>query len=324
MIAADDDIPRPGDLDPDEVSPYRRRAKAVPVRRTRWPLLVRVLRTAAFLVLVVAPSGYAVYRVALFALSSPLFRLSSPDDVELAGANYVTRNDVMAALGLSGTGVPGSGVNIFRLSLENARNQVEAIPWVKSAAIERSYPHNLVVRITERTPLAFVNVAGRIKLIDDEGVVLDQPQKASFDYPVLSGMAPGLMQADRQARMQLYLEFMKKVSDEAASSGWMISEVDLSDLDDLKAIVVRDAQSLELEFGNEQFDERFHNLLRWLAEEHLSPNIVSMDLRYHNQVLTNNAPAEPALAPRRVADPLEARVAARPSRQRLPASKTRD
>lgn len=313
MIAADDDIPRPGDLDTDEVSPYRRRAKAVPVRRARWPRLLRVLRIAALAVLIVPPSGYVIYKLALFALSSPRFRISSADDVELFGANYVTRDDVMAALGISASEDPGSGVNIFRLALDNARKQVEAIPWVRSAAIERSYPHNLVVRITERTPLAFVNVAGRIKLIDDQGVVLDQPPKASFDYPVLTGVGPGLMPSDRQARMQLYLDFMKKVSGESASSGWMISEVDLSDVDDLKAIVVRDSQNMELEFGNEEFDERFHNFLRWLTEEHLTPNIVSMDLRYHNQVLTNNTPAGSTKPdPRRTPDPLEARAAARP------------
>lgn len=305
MIAADDDIPRADDLDPDEVPPYRRRPKAVPVRRTRFPRLARVMRIAAWVLFVLLPGVYAGYRVVIFARTSPLFRLMSAADVDVVGGHYVVRDEVLAALGIPGPGIPWGGVNIFRFSLENARRQVEGIAWVRSAALERSYPHHLMVRITERTPVAFVNVGGRIKLADGDGVLLDLPEKASFDFPVLTGVGPGLMPADRQARMQLYLDFMGKVSGEAGTSGWMVSEVDLTDVDDLKAVVVRGPESISLEFGHEDFDERFRNFLTLLdTERGLGENIASMDLRYQHQVVVNRA--APTAAPAQPADPAPA------------------
>jgi cell division protein FtsQ len=286
-----DKIPLPGELDGEDESPYLRRQKALPVRRSR---VSRRLRWALFGVFVLLPVGFAGYGLASFALSSPRFVLNSPDDVIVAGNRFVSREEVLNALGLPLGGAPGSGANIFRISLEAKRRQVESIPWVQSAALTRIFPHRLVVRVVERTPVAFVNSGGRVSLVDSDGVLLEKPEKAVFDFPVLSGLDAAGSLDERRARLALYQEFARQLEEEAFRSGWLVSEVDLADPDDLAALLVQGRETLQVHFGHQDFLERFRNFLALLPEvSKTNTKIDSVDLRYRNQIVVNPQPATP-------------------------------
>src|SRR5439155_7421705 len=292
MLFADaGDNPVTADFDADEISPYRRRQKALPVRSRRFVRLRWSLRALLFTAFVLLPVAYAGYSVAVFLQTSPLFVLGSATDVAVEGNHFVSRGEVCSALGIfaSSTGRRNRGVNIFRLSLEQAKRDVESIPWVRSAVVTRSYPHCLAVRVEERVPVAFVNADGRIKLIDGEGMLLERPEKASFNFPVLSGLDSAASGAERRMRLGLYQEFRQQAASEAAASGWMVSEVDLSDSDDLTAVVVRKDKSLELHLGHSDFGERFHNFLTLLPElDKTEAEVDSIDLRYRNQVVVHH------------------------------------
>ena len=80
------------DFDADEVSPYRRRQKAVPVRSRRLAHLRRVLRWLLFTAFVLLPVAYAAYHLAESVLTSRLFVLNSADDVAVEGNRYVSRS----------------------------------------------------------------------------------------------------------------------------------------------------------------------------------------------------------------------------------------
>ena len=289
-MAASKGIPLADDFDADEISPYRRRSKAVPVRSKRFARLRFVLRCLLFAVLVVLPAGYLGVRLAMFALTSQEFALRSAEDVTLEGNHYVSTAEVLNALGVptsAGAARRSGSVNLFHLSLSRAKKQVEAIPWVHSATLTRAYPHHLTVRVEERTPLAFVTTGGRVKLTDAEGVFLERPEKASFDFPVLSGLEE-LNAADRKSRLDLYQEFMRQVANPTVSSGWTVSEVGLADADDLQAMMVEGNQTVALHFGSGDFEQRFRNFLALLPELNKSNTKVdSMDLRYRNQIVVN-------------------------------------
>ena len=287
-IEDSDEIPLPGELDGEEESPFRRRQRVVPVRRGRFGRVRRFLRWTLVGVLVLPPLGYASYRLVVFGLTSPRFVLTSAEDIVLTGNHYVSREEVLNALGFPASGKLASGVNVFRLSLDEKKRQVESIPWVRLATLSRAYPHRLAVNLVERTPVAFVNVEGRVKLVDGEGVLLDKPEQASFDFPVLAGLDATGGVTERRARLALYEEFSREVSREASASGWLVSEVDLADPDDLKAVLVQGRETLQVHFGHESFRERFHNLLTLLPEvQKGNTRIDSVDLRFLNQVVVN-------------------------------------
>ena len=83
------------------------------------------------------------------------------------GNHYVANEEVLAALGVQGGQASGRN-NIFRISLNARDKQVELIPWVQSATVVRSYPHRLVVYVTERKPVAFVDAGSRILMVDEQ------------------------------------------------------------------------------------------------------------------------------------------------------------
>ena len=179
QLAEDEEVVSPQVLDGEEESPYLRRQKAVTVRRRRpsWGW-----RWVLFFTAVVTPVGITSYFLTTFALSSPRFELHSADDIQVIANQFVSREDVANALGLPLHAGSGPGVKVFRLSLEAQRKQVEAIAWVRSAALTRVFPNRLVVHVTERIPVAFANVGGHVSLVDSEGVLLDKPESASLTF----------------------------------------------------------------------------------------------------------------------------------------------
>jgi cell division protein FtsQ len=195
---------------------------------------------------------------------------------------------VLSALGVPANPLTGPGMNIFRLGLEEKRKLIEALPWVNSATLMRAYPHRLGVQIVERTPVAWANVGGQVKLIDEVGEYLEKPEGTTFDFPVLTGLETVDQPSERQFRVALYQEFSREVEPEMFPSGWLVSEVDVSDVDDLKALLVLARDSLRVHFGHKEFRDRFHTFLTLLPEARKAQTrIDSVDLRYRNQVVVS-------------------------------------
>ena len=274
----------PQDLDAEEESPYFRRQKALGVHRRAY----RRLRWVPFAALVLLPVGALGCFLGLYALSSPRFAVASSDDVIISGNQVVSRDEILNALGIPVNPMGGSGMNIFRMGLEEKRKQIESLSWVSSATLIRAYPHRLAIRVVERIPVAWANIGGQVRLIDRDGVFLEKPEDGTFDFPILTGMETVDQPAERHLRVALYQEFSRQVEPEMFPSGWVISEVDVADVDDLKALLVLGHESLRVHFGHKEFRERFHTFLILLPEVHKAQTrIDSVDLRYHNQVVVS-------------------------------------
>jgi cell division protein FtsQ len=254
------------------------------VRRKRFSTRLGLMLVIVIGLLSLASASYSVVH---FALTSPYFLLSAGDDVLVDGNRYVSRQEILSALGLPKAG-PAHAINVFRLSLAERVKQLESIPWVRSATLVRAYPHRIVVRVSERIPVAFANVAGHLKLVDQEGLFLEKPERAAFDFPVLTGLDAAQDLTERKQRVALYLDLQKQVAEEASQSGWLISEVNVADGDDLQALVTRGSQAIQLHLGDGNFLERFRGFLALLPEvRKTNAEVDSMDLRYQNQIVVN-------------------------------------
>ena len=248
------------------------------------------MRVALFVIGVLLPVGFAGYGLATFALTSPFFVLTSPEDIVVTGNHFVSREEVLGALGLPLTGNLKRGTNVFRMSLDARRRGVETLPWVRTASVTRILPHGLLVHITERTPVAYANVGGRVSLVDDDGMLLEKPDNGVFDFPVLYGLENLAGIDERRARLALYLEFMRQLGVEAPRAGWMISEVYLTDAEDLKALLINGQQTVQVHFGQKDFLPRFRSFLALLPEiQRSNDKLDSVDLRYRNQIVVDPA-----------------------------------
>lgn len=97
--------------------------------------------------------------------------------VTVAGRRDAAREDLLAALG------PAIGESSLHFDLEGARRRVEALGWVRSAAISRLLPDTIQISIRERAPAAVWQMAGAMRLIDESGAVIRAI--GGQDYPEL-------------------------------------------------------------------------------------------------------------------------------------------
>lgn len=103
-------------------------------------------------------------------------------DISVEGRETTDRETILAALDA------GPGTPILAVSPTRAKDQLEALPWVRTAVIERRLPGTIYVRLVERKPLALWQHGGKIELIDREGDVIPVVQLGQFaSLPMVVG-----------------------------------------------------------------------------------------------------------------------------------------
>ena len=87
-------------------------------------------------------------------------------DIQVEGRGTTDVATIMRALAAE------RGTPILAVSPSRAKQQLESLPWVRSAAIERRLPNTIFVRLVERRPLAVWQHGGKQDLIDSHGDVI--------------------------------------------------------------------------------------------------------------------------------------------------------
>jgi cell division protein FtsQ len=95
-------------------------------------------------------------------------------DIEVTGRQTTDASTIMEALGAS------RGTPILAVDPSRAKEQLQALPWVRSAAIERRLPGTLFVRLIERQPLAVWQHDGKLQLIGRDGDVIPVTDLGKF------------------------------------------------------------------------------------------------------------------------------------------------
>src|ERR1700722_15780323 len=280
------------DLDVAEESPFLRGQKRVSARRSSLPkrtasrLLWASLAMAILCVAAIVAAGLYQYGE-----HSWRFRVESSDNLEITGMQNVTKAQIMEMMG------DDIGRNIFFVPLTQQKAQLEQIPWVESASVMRFVPNRLKVEIHERTPVAFARVGPRISLIDAGGTLMELPQKHKYSFPVILGMNPGEPLSTRAPRMKAYNELVEDLDSSGAHYSQDLSEVDLSDLENLKVRVNDPAGDVLVELGSSDYLKRYKTYVSHVREwRQQFQKLESVNLRYDNQVIVNPDLAKPDVA----------------------------
>jgi cell division protein FtsQ len=273
------------DLESEQESPFLRAQKRVSVRRGSLPRktahrLKRAAVVATLLILIAIVAGVAMQ----YGAHSWRFTIDSSDDIGLSGNHNVSRAQVMEVMG------GDIGRNTFFIPLAQRQKQLERIPWVKSAAVMRFLPNRLEVQIQERTPAAFARIGSRICLIDADGVVMDLPVGGhqQYSFPVIVGMGEAEPLSTRSARMDIYSQLIQDLDSSGARYSQDLSEVDLSDPDDVKVMVNDPSGAVLVHLGAENFLQRYKIYVTHVAEwRQQFQKLDSVDLRYDRQIIVN-------------------------------------
>ena len=273
------------DLEVEEESPFLRGQKRVSARRGPLPRRTLHLLGWSALALVVAcvagVLGTAAYQ---YGERNWRFRIESSDDIEIRGTHNVPHAQVMEVLG------GDIGRNVFFIPLAERKAQLEKIPWVESASVMRFVPNRLQVEIHERTPIAFARLGSRISLIDSVGTLMDLPGagKQKYSFPVIVGMNPGEPISTRAARMKTYNQLLREFDSDPAHYAQDLSEVDISDQDDVKVLTNDPAGAVLVHLGAADFLNRYKiyvtHVQGWRQQ---FDKLESVDLRYEHQIIVN-------------------------------------
>jgi cell division protein FtsQ len=230
-----------------------------------------------------------------FLIRDPHFRIVGATSIQSSGLAEVNRTEVLPVFG------EDIGRNIFFVPLSQRREQLEAIPWVQQATVMRFLPDQLRVNIIERKPVAFVREGARVELADADGVILSMPPvmmaQHHYSFPVITGIDARDSLASRRARMAVYQKFMAELDQNNQHLADQVSEIDLSDPEDLRATMPEQGSDILAHFGDDHFLERLQLYKTHIAAwRRLSPNLIGVDLRYSDNVPLETAPDSTATA----------------------------
>jgi cell division protein FtsQ len=285
--AADAESYRP-ELLAEEEPRYLRRQKPVEIRRKKFSgrsgsFYRRVFFGVLAGGLLAALCGLAVR----FALYSPSVLLEKPEQIEVKGNHIVSPEAVRQQF------VHDRGRSVLLISLDARRSQLQELPWVEQASVQRILPNRIRVELTERTPIAFLRNGSELALIDAHGVLLYRPEGAELHFPIVTGVSENMPREERERRMQIYEEFLKDADLVRSGSSDNVSEVDFSNSRDLRVVMTglagqSDPQAVTLHFGQDNFTGKYKNVIdnfsQWQAK---NGRIQSLDLQYSRQVVVN-------------------------------------
>jgi cell division protein FtsQ len=272
------------DLDADEEAPFLRGQKRISARRNTLPKKTATrLIWGAIAVTVLALCGVATAVLYDYGEHSWRFRVASSDDIEIAGLQNVPRVQVMEVMGAD------IGRNIFFIPLAQQKKQLEQIPWVESASVMRFVPNHLRIEIQERTPVAFARVGSKVMLIDAEGMLMDLPGgKKKYSFPVILGMNTNEPMSTRAPRMKIYNDLVGQLDAGGAHYSQELSEVDISDVDDVKVLANDPDGAVLVHLGASDYLDRYKiyvaNVREWRQK---FTRLESVDLRYERQIVVN-------------------------------------
>jgi cell division protein FtsQ len=294
------------DTDPEFVGRTRRPGIRVSLRgglvpKTLWG---KIGVSCSFLLLAGAALAGVLW-VRGYLLHDAHFVVPDSESVQIAGNSHLTRAQLLSVFG------EDVDRNIFTIPLAARRAELESLPWVEHATVMRLLPNRVRVAIVERTPVAFVRQGAQIGLVDANGVLFDLPgpdvegaggaaavrNVPHYSFPVLTGISAEDPRSVRAARMKIYLGFMAALDATGEAISHKLSEVDLSNPEDVKAIIPDGGADILVHFGEEKYLERYHQYLAHLAEWRAQyPRLASVDMRYERQVVLEMQPGTAAAA----------------------------
>jgi cell division protein FtsQ len=132
--------------------------------------------------------------------------------------------------------------------------------------------------------VAFVRQGQQIGLVDANGVLLTMPAammaQHHYSFPVVTGIGAGDPPAARKARMEVYQRLLAELDSNGQRISEQISEIDVTDTEDLQVLMPEQGGDILLQFGEDRFLERYQHYKAHIAEwRQQYPKLTGVDLR---------------------------------------------
>ncbi|MBN1569296.1 MAG: FtsQ-type POTRA domain-containing protein [Acidobacteria bacterium] len=185
--------------------------------------------------------------------------------------------------------------NILRIDLPKLKKRLEKETWAKEIEIRRVLPSDLIIYVQERVPSVIFEMNNELMIADKDGILLGryEPRFGKLDVPVLKGLMGEdaesycLYQEENTGRIQQALFMLSEIESGLPQHTQRISEVDVSDRENLKVLLVDD--TAELYLGEKDYLKRFRTFINNLSEYQKLKiqydEFASIDMRYDGQIV---------------------------------------
>jgi cell division protein FtsQ len=175
------------------------------------------------------------------------------------------------------------------VDVDEARARLEALPWVKSAAVRRVWPNRIHVHIVERRPVALWQLEGAVAVVDSAGEPIAGEDPARFaQLPLVVGKG-----AERSVGALLALIATQPNLKSRVKAAVRVGE---------RRWNLRLANGVEVRLPEEGAEAALAELVRLDREENvLARDIKAIDLRFPDRFIVKLPPGSPLISPARTA-----------------------
>lgn len=179
-------------------------------------------------------------------------RLLVVREVAVEGLGRVPEQEVVQAVGV-GTGTP-----LIRVDLDGVESRVADLDLVEEVEAVRGWPATLRVEVVERQPVLAVPVGEGFRLIDGDGVRIEDTDTRPGVQPLVSVTG----EVEGNAGVRAAADIVESAPDS------LLAQIQLVDASEGGEIAVRLADGSTVEWGDASDTEAKSDVLRVLMSEH--------------------------------------------------------
>jgi cell division septal protein FtsQ len=270
------------DLHHKKAKPQQSRNRQKRERKPRKPIQFRsMLRKAArvcigfLLVSVLWVVCVEVYE--LVTTATP-FRL---ERIEITRTKRLSRNEIIALAGVK------LGDPLLRIDLRRIAEHMEKNPWIETLKIRRRLPAALTIEISEREPVAVVNM-GYLYYLDTKGEIFKPLTEGDrLDFPVVTGITGEDLAKDPAGSKEMLQSALGIMALLRAGTVFRLEDISEIHLDKGYGITLFTALGgIPVKLGNGDYNEklaRFSRIYRDLTAQ--IATLEYIDLNYSDKIV---------------------------------------
>ena len=196
------------------------------------------------------------------------------DEVLVNGRQNTTKSSLLEALNVR------LGEPILGLDLDVIQSRVAALPWVKTAQIQRQLPDKVVINLKERRPTGRWQRNGRLTLIDEDGVTIRKLSGDLFQHlPIIIGN-------DAPAKVKQVLPILKREPE-------LFARIKALTFVGSRRWNVRVDDKIDIKLPEKQIDKAWSHLAT-IEKGHkvLNDDVIAVDMRIIDQFIIKLTPAK--------------------------------
>jgi cell division protein FtsQ len=211
---------------------------------------------------------WGAYKGILYLRTAARFEVQK---LSVSGIRRVSESQVLAKAGFE------VGTNVFNVNLDEVRERVEELDWVRYASAQRVLPDQIIIKIVEREPVGLTRIQGVIYQFDIDAKILDLDPESPSSFPILDGLRPG----DRTGNLKKVEAYRNVVEALGQAS---LSEIHINEASEVSVVSASDPVLISL--GTGDFRSRWTKYLQLKPQiQQQYPQAVAVDLRFKNQVV---------------------------------------